>query len=83
MPVEDHEVHALTKHGKEFRYGCVNRKWKKHYFAPTRRYNLPRGDYQDEHVVIHDSSSRNCHYDNSANDGGCEGCHQRKEATQS
>jgi hypothetical protein len=81
MPVEDHAVHEKVKQKEGFRYGCHNKP------RPTDEttYLAPDGWCQDyigssdwlgemgfrevKHVM-----SRDCRFDMSFTDPGCEGC---------
>jgi hypothetical protein len=77
-PVQDYEVHELTKVSKDYKYGCNNRRaMSKHYFAPNRRYYAD-GTYQLGQTKIVHAMSTDCRYDLSSNDNACRGCKHKK-----
>ena len=78
-PVEDHEVHELTRIALGKRYGCHNRGgFAPGYHAPDRRYR-PDGTFYVIQVFIPHKMSTACRYDLFETDPRCEGCNYEKD----
>jgi len=54
-------------------YGCNNSTRTQGYYAPNR-FTMGDGWFNLQPVFIEDKSSKECRYDNRANDKKCEGC---------
>lgn len=80
MPVDDHPIHPSTQKGKDFRYGCWNRKpFADGYTAPNGYAEIMddvRGwwDARIKLTFIPHAMSKECKYDLSHKDAACEGC---------
>lgn len=76
-PVEDHPVHPSTKKGKDFRYGCWNRKpFMASYYAPNRK--MGSSGYEPiffyERVRVAHRMTVKCQYDMAETDPFCNSC---------
>jgi len=79
-PVEDHEVHEMTRFDSTKRYGCHNRKgFADGYYAPNRKAgsNGYEPVFTTMAVKIPFTMSRECRFDMSLKDPWCEGCCHR------
>lgn len=74
MPVDDHPIHPSTQKGKDFRYGCWNRKpFAKNYRVPVREtWNSLMFHYGT--AVVPYVMSTQCKYDMALGDPYCDGC---------
>lgn len=75
MPVVDTPVHEKTVQKEGFRYGCHNRlrNGRMGYYVPERDITLSGVKYVA--TYIENAMSRDCRFDMSLVDPGCEGCH--------
>lgn len=71
MPVLDHPVHEKVKIGKDFRYGCFNKKPRDSYL-----FREFVGGHIEVKFIEH-RMSKECRYDMSLTDPACEGCKER------
>ena len=73
MPVEDHEVHPLTRQGADAKYGCWGESKRKPFYW-ARNVNRRLIPPLDTWIMVSDYSSKGCRYDLSLTDPKCNEC---------
>mgnify|MGYP000426815691 CR=1 FL=1 len=84
MPVEDHEIHPMTRVGSDFRYGCHDKPRRRLKYQVKNGFKLIHagaGNYESVQMwkTIEDVGSIDCHTDKhdfalGKPDPACEGC---------